>query len=64
MRTLKEAILSHVDPLRLIDLDALDGFGRHEYSKILASSDTIGTVQFVNDKEIEALIAFLDTLTF
>jgi cytochrome c peroxidase len=64
MQTLREAIASHVDPLALIDLESLDGFGRHEYSKVLAASDVVGSVQFISSAEIDDLIEFLNTLSF
>jgi len=64
MRTLREAIDSHVDPLGLVDLTSLDGFGRHEYSKVLAASDMVGSVQFISSEEIADLIDFLNTLSF
>ena len=42
----------------------MDSFGRHEFSKTLAASDMLGMAQFINAKEVDALITFLKTLEF
>ena len=64
MQTLRQAIVSHIDPLSLVDLSEMDSFGRHEFSKTLAASDMVGMAQFINAREVDALITFLKTLEF
>lgn len=64
VNTLQEALISHVDPLRLIDVGRMDSLGRHELSKIMAKSDVIDKVSFISDKEIDHLTDFLKTLSY
>lgn len=63
--TLREAIIFHFDPLRRIDLSDMNALDRHEYFKRLASAagSTILT-GYLDDQEIDALVAFLKTLSF
>lgn len=64
VNTIREALISHMDPLRLIKINQLDNLGRHELSKIMAKSDVIDKVSFVSDSEIEHLTSFLKTLSY
>lgn len=64
VNTIRGALISHVDPLRLIDLEKMDSLGRHELSKIMANSDVIDKVSYVSDEEIDNLTSFLKTLSY
>ena len=63
--TLHEAIVFHFDPLRSIDTSQMSALDRHEYYKRLAAAAN-GTVLIgnIDDKEVDALVAFLKTLSF
>ena len=62
--TLEEAITAHYDPLALAPIDQYDSLQRHEFSKVLALSDTVGTVNYLAEDEVSALVDFLKTLSF
>jgi cytochrome c peroxidase len=64
VRTLKEAVIAHYDPLQLVDLNNLDSLQRHELSKFLARSDMVGMVNFLTDDEVRDVVSFLKTLSF
>jgi cytochrome c peroxidase len=62
---LKEAIIFHFDPLRYLELDQMSAMDRTEFYKRLS----LGTQSemlaiYLNDKEVDQLIAFLKTLSF
>ncbi len=62
---LKEAIIFHFDPLRYLELDQMSSMDRTEFYKRLS----LGTQSemlaiYLNDKEVDQLIAFLKTLSF
>ena len=62
---LKEAIIFHFDPLRYLKLDQMSAMDRTEFYKRLS----LGTQSemlaiYLNDKEVDQLIAFLKTLSF
>ena len=62
---LKEAIISHFDPLRLIDSDKMTPLERFELNKkIMASNNGVKNIAYIDDDEIEELIAFLKTLSY
>ena len=65
MDGLKEAIIFHFDPLRYLELDQMSAMDRTEFYKRLS----LGTQSemlaiYLNDKEVDQLIAFLKTLSF
>ena len=62
--TLEEAIAAHYDPLVLAPIDQYDALQRHEFSKVLALSDTVGTVNYLTEDEVASLVDFLNTLSF
>lgn len=63
--TLKEAIIFHYDPLRLIDTKKMSNLERADfYKKLLASSDDFFHISFLDDEEIDKLILFLKTLSY
>jgi cytochrome c peroxidase len=63
--TMKDAIISHFDPLRLVNLDDLTDNERVEfYNKLLASNNRNKNVPYLNDDEVDNLIEFLKLLSF
>lgn len=62
--TLDEAIIAHYDPLILAPIAQYDSLQRHEFSKVLALSDTVGIVNYLTPDEVAALVDFLQTLSF
>ena len=62
---MKDAIISHFDPLRLVNLDDLTDNERVEfYNKLLASNNRNKNVPYLNDDEVDNLIEFLKLLSF
>lgn len=63
--TMREAIIFHFDPLRGIDLSKMSALDRHEYFKRLAAAaDSAVLTGYLDDQEVDALVAFLKTLSF
>lgn len=63
--TMREAIVSHFDPLRRINPATMSALDRHEFFKRLAvSAESKLLVGYLNDEEVDSLVAFLKTLTF
>ena len=63
--TLQGAIIAHFDPLRLVNLSAMDPLARHEfYKRLTLASETATTVGYLADDDIEDLVKFLGTLSF
>ena len=60
---LKQAIMSHFDPLKVTDTGSLNPLQRHEFYKYLATSDTFTIVNFLTDDEVTLLVSFLNTFT-
>ena len=62
---LKEVIISHYDPLSLIDLKNLDPIRRRELFKRISAIENIENIpSYLDNKELEYLQSFLKTLTF
>ena len=65
VKTLREVIIYHIDPLRIINLKEMDQIDRVEYYKRLAlSADTINKIGLLDKNEIDLLVIFLKTLNF
>lgn len=63
--TIKESIIAHFDPLRLISLSSTDPLARHEFYKRMAASGEISTaVGFLSDADVKDLEKFLQILSF
>lgn len=63
--SLKEAIISHFDPLRMVDTEKMASLERSElYKKMMASNNGAKNIAYMDDEEIEKLIAFLKTLSY
>jgi len=63
--TLKEAIVAHFDPLRLVTLSGMDSFSRYEfYKRLTLSSEAANTTGYLSDDEVEQVTTFLRTLSF
>lgn len=63
--TLQEAVVAHFDPLRLVNVSAMDPLARNEFYKRLAlGSEVATTVGFLNDDDVDAIVQFLRTLSF
>ena len=63
--TIRASIIHHFDPLRDMDTSKMSALDRHEYFKRLAASaDITRQIGFVDDEEVNALVAFLNTLTY
>jgi len=62
---LKEAIIFHFDPLRYLKLDQMSAMDRTEFYKRLSMGTQSEMLAiYLNDKEVDQLIAFLKTLSF
>ena len=65
LNTLKEMIISHYDPLSLIDMKNLDPIRRRELFKRISAIENIENIpSYLDDKELNYLQSFLKTLTF
>jgi cytochrome c peroxidase len=65
VKTLKDAIAYHFDPLRFDLPKEMDELNRHEYYKKLAiSSKTILDISFLTDQEVDSLVSFLKIIQF
>ena len=63
--TIHEAIVFHFDPLRGIDPTHMRPLDRHEYFKRLAvSAEAKILTGFLDNEEVDSLVAFLRTLSF
>ena len=63
--TIRDAIVFHFDPLRGIDPARMSALDRHEYFKRMAvSAESKLLTGYLDDKEVDSLVAFFNTLTF
>jgi len=62
--SLKDVIIYHFDPLRLIDQENFTDLERVEYTKRLRLSNAVYNMSYLDDDEIDNLISFLKTLDF
>lgn len=63
--TLKDAIVAHFDPLRLVNVGEMHTFERYEfYKRLTLSSETANTTGYLSDAEVMQVVAFLRTLSF
>lgn len=62
---LRGAVIAHFDPLRSLPIGAMDEVDRVEfYKRLLAASEDLQTVGFLDDPEILDVTAFLRALSF
>jgi cytochrome c peroxidase len=65
LATVEEVITTHFDPLRFVDVAAMDKFGRHEfYKRLTLSAEAATTIGFLSDEEVKEIVSFLRTLSF
>lgn len=65
IRTVKDAIVAHFDPLRFVEPGSMDGLARHEFFKRMAAvGGEFKHVSILSDREVEHVVSFLETLTF
>ena len=58
-------MIVHFDPLRLVKLTDMDGFGRHEfYKRLTLGSEAATTVGYLSETEVKQVTEFLKTLSF
>ena len=63
--SMQDAVVFHFDPLRQIDPTSMSALDRHEYFKRLAvSADSKLMTGYLDDDEVDSVVAFLRTLTF
>jgi cytochrome c peroxidase len=63
--SLKDAITSHFDPLRLVDLEGMSALDRHElYKRMTVASGNIIQMGYLDDDEVSDLVEFLKTLSY
>jgi len=63
--SLKTAIIAHFDPLRGIDLGSMNALARHEFFKRLSAvGGDFKLLSVLTDREVDQLVAFLNTLSF
>ena len=57
--------VAHFDPLRLVDVKTMPALARSDlYKRLTLSRDVAQSVGFLADDDVEALVAFLKTLSF
>lgn len=62
---LADVIRAHFDPLGVIDINRLDDFERHEtYRRLAATAPALGRINYLDERDIADLVAFLHTLSF
>lgn len=62
---LREAIVGHFDPLRLVDVNAMDALARHElFKRMAASKSSLVSISYLDDTEVRHLEKFLMLLSF
>lgn len=61
---LKDVIIYHFDPLRLLDQENFTDPERVEYTKRLRLSNAIYNMPYLDDDELDNIISFLKTLDF
>jgi cytochrome c peroxidase len=64
VRTLREAIVAHYDPLSLIHVKKMDGVQRYELAKRISYSDSLASVAYLSPNDLDDLEAFLRSLDF
>lgn len=65
LATLHEAVISHFDPLRYVEPDAMDPLERHElFRRMAAVGDEFMLVSHLSETEVNQVTRFLGTLTF
>ena len=58
-------MIAHFDPLRLVKLNEMDGFSRHEfYKRLTLGSETAITVGYLSETEVKQVAEFLKALSF
>ena len=63
--TIEDAIVAHFDPLRLVNLSAMDEFSRYElYKRLTLSSEVATTTEYLSNAEVKELTQFLRSLSF
>ena len=61
--SLADAVTAHFDPLKFIQVGAMDAFERVEYyRRLLAAAEDFAAVPYLDDEEVKQLVAFLGTL--
>ena len=64
-KTLKEAIIYHFDPLRLVSPSKMDRVERAEfYKKLVASSNDFAHIPYLDEGDLNNLVSFLKTLSY
>ncbi len=62
---LRDAIVTHFDPLRNIDLNSMNGLERHEFFKRMAAvGGAFKMLSVLNEREVAEVESFLKTLSF
>ena len=65
VKTLREAIEYHYDPLKFVEIEGMDKLERHEYYKRLSvSAQDILDISYLTDGEVDDLVQFCETLSF
>jgi cytochrome c peroxidase len=65
LRSLKDAIVAHFDPLRLVDPKLMEPLERHEYFKRMsATGETFRFLSMLNEQEVAQVEQFLKSLSF
>ena len=65
VNSLSMAIKVHFDPLQVYDIPAMSSFDRHElYKRIQQARDDLLSTAYLDNAEIEDIVAFLNTLSF
>lgn len=62
VKTLKEAVVAHYDPLSLVSSKKLDQLQRYELAKRISYSDSIATISYLSGKDLDDVVSFLKTL--
>jgi cytochrome c peroxidase len=63
--TIKEAVVAHFDPLRLVNISKMTALERNDfYKRLTLSKEVVQRVGFLDDKDVDSVIAFLNAMSF
>ena len=65
LATLRDAVIAHFDPLRLVEPNSMDPLARHElFRRMAAVGDEFMLVSHLSETEVDQVTRFLGALTF
>ena len=61
---LQSVVGAHFDPLSYVDIEDMSPYSRHEFARQLSRADSVGTVSYLNEREINEVVSFMRALSF